>query len=565
MGWGAPGFVLADTKREMAAAIVHDPALHPASSSTLGLPLSLAQLRGVALAVVLVAAGFTRAGHLATYGFSEDEINKVHAVEEYREGRLGANAEHPMLMKLAMWGSVALSERWNAIATRERTISLESAIRLPNALAGAATTLLLFAIVELLFGAPAAFAASALWALDVNAIAISRIGKEDTFLLLFFLLAVWCYERAKRQGVTDPSGAQRWYAGSGAAFGLMLASKYMPGYLPIYALFNTISDREPGANRPNRRWHFGAMAVVFGAANIAIFFPDTWRYCVAYVQGGMLVHHGNPYAGSLYVTNIPVSPLGMPATYYLRLITTKVPLAVLGAAFAGGIELIRRRRERGFVLLRVLLLFLLVPYSLMAAKFIRYALPMFAVIDVMAGVGIVSGVTWLLRKSWLPRQTRIVTASAATTLLVIGAVTAPASAAPYFSIFQNAIGERVAPPAVTFPEETYDFGVREAVSAIASAAAPGALIVSDAPDVVAYYLKGSTRPDLRVGSLSARGIPSHEPEVWVIVQEEHVTFENQLLIRQLRGATPWREIAAGNARAAQVFRIERGLPCCAAS
>jgi 4-amino-4-deoxy-L-arabinose transferase-like glycosyltransferase len=272
---------------------------------------------------------------------------------------------------------------------------------LPNALAGTATTLVLFLVVELLFGAPAAIAASALWALDVNAISISRIGKEDTFLLLFFLVAVWCYERGKRQGVTDPSAAQRWYAGSGAAFGLMLASKYMPQYLPIYALFNTLTDREPGANRPDRRWHFGAMAIAFAVANVAIFFPDTWRYCVAYVQGGMLVHHGNPYAGQLYVTNIPISPLGMPATYYLRLVATKVPLAVLGAAFAGGIELIRRRHERGYVLLRVLILFLLVPYSLMAAKFLRYALPLFAVIDILAGVGIVAGVAWLLRKGWL--------------------------------------------------------------------------------------------------------------------------------------------------------------------
>src|SRR5260370_42587238 len=118
--------------------------------------MSLAQLRGVALAVVLAAAGLTRTAHLATYGFSEDEINKVHAVEEYRQGRFGANAQHPMLMKLAMWGSVALSERWNDVATPERAISLETAIRLPNALAGAATTRPLFAIVERLFGASAA-------------------------------------------------------------------------------------------------------------------------------------------------------------------------------------------------------------------------------------------------------------------------------------------------------------------------------------------------------------------------------------------------------------------------
>jgi hypothetical protein len=549
----------------MATAIAEAPALRETPGSLLGLSVSIAQLRVIALAVVLVAAGLTRTVHLATYGFSEDEINKVHAVEEYRRGRFGANAEHPMLMKLAMWGSVALSERWNAVATPERRIALETAIRLPNALAGAATTLVLFVVVELLFGLPAAIASSTLWALDVNAISIGRIGKEDTFLLLFFLVAVWCYERGKRQGVSDPSAAQRWYAGSGAAFGLMLASKYMPQYLPIYALFNTLTDKEPGANRPDRRWHFGAMAIAFAVANVAIFFPDTWRYCVAYVQGGMLVHHGNPYAGELYVTNIPISPLGMPPTYYLRLIATKVPLAVLGAAFAGGIELIRRRRERGFVLLRVLLLFLLVPYSLMAAKFLRYALPMFALIDVLAGIGFVSGVAWLLRKRWLPLQVRTATACAATAVLTVGAVTAPASAFPFFSTFQNAIGERLAPPAVTFPEETYDFGVREAVSAIAGSAAPAAVIVSDAPDVVAHYLQGSTRPDLRVGSLSAGGIPSREPEVWVIVQNEHLTFENQLLVWQLRRMAPWREIAAGNARAAQVFRIERRLPCCAAS
>jgi hypothetical protein len=557
--------VLALTNREMATAIVHPPALGTTSSSTLGFSISVAQLRGIALAVVLAAAALTRTTHLATYGFSEDEMNKVHAVEEYRHGRFGANAEHPMLMKLAMWGSVALSERWNAAATPERTIPLETAIRLPNALAGAATTLVLFLVVELLFGVPAALVASALWALDVNAISISRIGKEDTFLLLFFLVAVWCYERAKRLRATEPSHVQRWYAASGAAFGLMLASKYMPQYLPIYALFNTLTDTEPGANRPNRGWHFGAMAMAFAVANVAIFFPDTWRYCVAYVQGGMLVHHGNPYAGQLYVTNVPISALGMPATFYLRLIATKVPLVVLGAAFAGGIELIRRRRERGFVLLRVLLLFLLVPYSLMAAKFLRYALPLFAVIDIVAGVGIVSGVAWLLRKGWLPQAVRIATACAAVALLAVGAVMAPVSAGPFFSLSQNAIGERLESPAVTFPEETYDFGVREAVSAIAGAAAPAAVIVSDAPAVVAHYLKGTTRPDLRVASLSASGIPSGEPEVWVIVQDEHLTFENELLVRQLRGTAPWREIAAGNARAAQVFRIERRLPCDAAS
>ena len=64
------------------------------------------------------------------------------------------------------------------------------------------------------------------WALDVNAAAINRIGKEDTFLLLFLLLGAYFYERAKVQARLhgDTEGAQRWYARSGGAFGLMLAS-----------------------------------------------------------------------------------------------------------------------------------------------------------------------------------------------------------------------------------------------------------------------------------------------------------------------------------------------------
>jgi hypothetical protein len=43
----------------MATAIAHDPALQATSSSTLGLSISLAQLRVIVPAVVLVAAGLT--------------------------------------------------------------------------------------------------------------------------------------------------------------------------------------------------------------------------------------------------------------------------------------------------------------------------------------------------------------------------------------------------------------------------------------------------------------------------------------------------------------------------
>ena len=183
----------------------------PATWTAIDWPIVLpwARAKFVVLAAATVLALTFRVAALSTYGLSEDEINKVHAIEQYRAGHLSANAEHPMLMKLAMWGSVSLSDAWNRTAPDGLAIPLETALRLPNAIAGAATTLVVFGVADLLFGGTVAAVAAALWAFDINAIAINRIGKEDTFLLLFFMLAVFCYERAKRLGSYDLRTAQR--------------------------------------------------------------------------------------------------------------------------------------------------------------------------------------------------------------------------------------------------------------------------------------------------------------------------------------------------------------------
>jgi len=516
----------------------------------------LPRARFVVVAAATVVALSFRVSALSTYGLSEDEINKVHAIEQYRAGRFGANAEHPMLMKLAMWGSVSLSDAWNRIAPPDRTIALETAIRLPNAVAGAATTLVMFGVADLLFGGAAAAVVAAIWAFDVNAIAINRIGKEDTFLLLFFLLAVFCYERAKRIGSLDVLRAQRWYTLSGAAFGLMLASKYMPQYLGIYALFNALTDREPGANKPRPLWFYGAMAAMFVAANPAVMLPQTWTYMASYVRGDMLAHHGYGYAGALYVTNVPVSPLGVPPTYYLRLFATRVPLVLLAAMVPGAIEMIRRRQERGFVLLRILAVLLLVPYSLMAAKFLRYALPMLATLDLIAAVGLVAGIGWLLRKQWLSIVTRWSVAALAIAVFFAGLASAPQAAAPFYSLFQNAVGVRLDPNGSAFPEQTYDYGVREAAAAIARAAARSAVVMTDAPAVAAEYLRRDGRPDLAVRPLSLGRAATGDVETWVLVQDEHITFENQWLVERLRARQqPWIEFRMDHMLALQLFRI----------
>jgi len=542
-----------------AAAVSTPPATHPASVTfDDAFPASRAAITAFVLVAVLGLGLGLRAADLSIYGFSADEINKVRAIGEYSRGHFLVNAEHPMLMKLAMWASVNVSETWNQLATPVSPIAMEAAIRLPNALVGAATAVVIFGVCDVLFGTAVGLMASLFWALDVNAIAINRIGKEDTFLLFFFLLAVFFYERGKRVGADEPAGATRWYTASGAAFGLMLASKYFPQYLGVYALYNLITDPSPGDNRPDKLRYYGAMLAAFLIANPIVMHPDTWRYCVGYVLGTTVEHHGYSFAGGLY-ENTPLPSLhGVPVTFYARMLATKVPMVVLGAMLVGMVEMVRHRRERGFRLLQLWGGLFFVGYSVMSAKFLRYGLPLFAVTDILAAIGVVAGIRWLLRKNWLLPQTRVSVTAAALTLSILAPLVACHTSRPFYSLFRNAIGERSAPEGGTFPEETYDYGVREAVRQIVATAEPGSAIVSDAPDVVAYYLERSARRDLVVRSLSANGVASAATQSFVVVQGEHLTFENRDIVSRLQHtAAPWRQIHAGDALAAQIFQVPR--------
>ncbi len=519
--------------------------------------LSRAQVRAAVLGLTLVLAlGFRLAG-LGAYGYSEDEINKLHAIERYSALDFSANAEHPMLMKLAMLGSTRAAAAVNHVVG-ETAISAEAALRAPNAIAGALTTLVIFLLVELMFDWPTASWAALLWALDVNATAVNRIGKEDTFLLAFFLLGAWLYERGKHQGRTDPRGAQRWYQRSGAAFGLMMASKYMPHYFGLYALFNRASDPKPGANRPDKRRFYLALGAAFLAVNFTVFLPATWSYVAHYVDGDTVIHHGYVFAHQLYANNVSDSPGGQPVYFYAVYLLTKVPLAVL-AAFAFGLwQLVARRKERGFVFLRVFLVFVLVPYSLVAAKFVRYMLPVFAVIDIIAAVGVVTVLRWL-ETARIPRSLRCTAAGAIVALAAIGPLAAQVGAAPYYSLYENAAGSVAAADGPLFPtDELYDLGLREAVDAVAAEAGPGAVVASDGSSVVAEYLDEFGRRDLRATSLSRDGLPMSPVETWVLVQDGHIYFENQAIVARLRATVaPWRRVRVRGTTAVEIYRLPR--------
>jgi hypothetical protein len=69
----------------------------------------------VALSALIIAGFGFRVTGLSAEGLSEDELNKLNAVADYRaHGVTAANGEHPMLMKSLQAGSIILAEQWNA-------------------------------------------------------------------------------------------------------------------------------------------------------------------------------------------------------------------------------------------------------------------------------------------------------------------------------------------------------------------------------------------------------------------------------------------------------------------
>ena len=515
--------------------------------------------RIIALVLILCVtmAAWFRLGALDASGFAEDEIDILRAVESYQHFDFAANAEHPMLGKLLAFGSLHAADEWNHVAPRLRlgVITPETALRFPVAFAGGLTTLAIFLFVQQLFHTEVGLWAALLWALDVNATGINRLGKEDTLLVFFFFAAAWLFERGKRESRANAESAQRWYTASGVAFGLMTASKYMPHYLGLHGVVNTITGLEPGERFPRNGRLFLGFVAAFFSTNFALLLPATWRHILRYLHGGQVIHTGYTFAHQIYVNTVDVTPWGIPPTFYLMFLATKVPGLVLAAFAVGLVQLARHSQERGFIFMRVFLLFFLLPYSLIAAKFVRYILPLLAFVDILAAVGIVWGLRQLARCITGSRW-RLLAVTAGTLCCAISPLYAQISTHPFPGFYQNAIGAHIAPAGYLFPEAFNDAGVREAVGLIARQARPRAVIASDATTVVAEYLARAGRSDMHAWSISRDGLPMGSVETWVLVQNEHRYFENEAVIEQLqRRLQPWREVRVLGAVAVQVFHL----------
>lgn len=498
--------------------------------------------RKLLIIVIIVAIGFcARVYRLDSAGFAEDETNKIFALRSYRQGDFTANAEHPMVMKLLCYASLGAASAWNGAVGQKLglPVSEEAALRLPNATAGALTVVPLLLLTTGLLGFRVGFITSLLWALGLDAIWFNRTAKEDTLLVFFMLCGFYLYHRAKHLPASNVCGQERLFSLAGAAFGMMMASKYFPHYFGINALFYTLVGFDSRNNRPLTRamWlkYFAALVLAFSLFNPAAFFPQTWRYLWKYVNEEMLTHHGYLVMDKLFINDLTQTPGGNPWYFYFLFIAVKLPLPLLVAFGVGLVEIFRRRGSypdsRGYLFLRLMLVCWFVPQSLVGAKFLRYSLTLMPLLYMTAAIGIV--VMWRALASAikaLPTNRQLARAAtvaiAAAFMIAPAIITIKSLVKSYPSLYVNVFGRgRVG---YFFPhDEFYDVGARESIQFIAQTARPDAAMASEIPGVVEYYLERFKRPDIRSRIISQPGfsLTQDRPD-FILLQRGRVYFEN---------------------------------------
>lgn len=464
--------------------------------------------------IALLGFGF-RAYELGAEGLSEDELNKLQAVEQYRSHGLSSiNGEHPFLMKALQAVTVVAAERWNSSSVAAQypsaQVSTETALRLPSTIFGAATALLIFLLVSELFGNEIALIAAALWAFDPSAIGFNRIAKEDTFLLFFFLLANVFWLKSQRAAESGTRNPEPLYWATAAAYGAMMASKYLPHLMAVgisyYYIFQGI---------PRTRWRMGkkrfliffaVMGVVFLICNPTILLPGTWHEMRVFAGEKRIGHGSYEFMGTLYLNQLSLWLKGMPWYFYYVFIGVKLPLTTVAAFLLGLPLLFRKRLGDGRYFLFFWLLFWFMPFTVMGGKYTRYfttALPLVLIIGALGIHFLAQTVGTALSSLVKNERLSAMVRAAVVALALLMPITASFGAAPFYRLYTNTLGTSLAEVGSYFPhDEFYDGGVRDAAREIARLAKPQARVASETPGLFEHYTRLAGRNDLAFISLS---------------------------------------------------------------
>lgn len=557
---------------------------------------------------VIVVAGFgLRAANLSAEGLSEDELNKLQAVADYREfGLSPANAEHPMLMKAVQTASVVLCEKWNetffaglnenlsaspTVALQESArrreeadreefqpptpleesvtsvgralrIAPETALRLPGAIFGALTALLIFLVTRSLFGTSIALLAAALWALDPTAISFNRIAKEDTFFIFFFLFGTVFWLRAQACAERDEGNYNPLMWAAAACFGAMLASKYYPHFLTICAAYYYIF-----IGLPTTRWHVGkvrwlififVIGVAFVICNLTILLPGTWTEMRAFASERRISHDAYEYVGNLYPNQITYWLRGVPWTFFFLFTLVKIPLLTLTGLLAGLPLLFRRKLGDGRYLLLILLFFFFMPFSVLGGKFARYYTLVHPPVHITAAIGIYFLTRWLASRAHTAQAKSFVAAALIFATLALSLV-ASLRTAPHYRLYNNIIGGGQRHAGEFFPhDDFYDASMREATFEIARRAALNTRVASESPRLFLHYAALAGRTDLAALSLSdATARATLRAGDHVIIARGRRYFSNDAVIGRLqRTGSPVVELKLGETPSTKIYQLD---------
>lgn len=525
----------------------------------------------IALALTIALGFGLRVVQLGAEGLSEDELNKLHAVEDYRaHGLTAANGEHPMLMKALLTVSIVAAETWNEssiVASHQSLIvSTEAALRFPGVLFGAMTSLLIFLVVTELLGHDIALIAAVLWAIDPSGIGFSRIAKEDTFLLFFFLLANVFWVRGQRAAESGIGKPERFYWLTAVAFGAMVASKYLPHLIAISGSYYYTFQRIP-----TRRWQMGKqkwlvffaiMGLTFILCNPTILLPGTWHEMKLFAGEGRIGHDSYEFMGTLYRNQLTLWLKGSPWYFYFVFMGVKLSLPILVAFLVGLPFLFRKRLGDGRFLFLFWMFYWFVPFTVLGGKFTRYFTIALPVVLITAAIGIqfvAQLVARFVARSFENQSLSTYARALVIMLPLIFPLVASAVMAPHYRLYTNWLGGGWGAAGSYFPhDEFYDASVRQAAMEIAGRARHGARIASETSGLFDYYARQAGRTDLITISLSEPvAVQQLEAEDFVVIARGRRYFSNDYLLKALQqNATPTWNLSLGKASSMAVYELD---------
>ena len=520
--------------------------------------------------LVLVGFGFRVSG-LGAEGLSEDELNKLQAVADYREhGFTSANGEHPLLMKALQTGSLVLADKWNSIPSLggRWPVSTESALRFPGIVFGALSVVLIYLVAAELFGAEVGLVAAALWAFDPTAIGLNRVAKEDTFLTFFFLLANVFWLRGQRVAESQPHRhPEKYYWATAVAFGAMIASKYVPQMIGVsfsyYWMFQRI---------PETRWRLGKkrllicvifMGATFLALNPTILLPATWKQMGLFAGQKLIGHDGYEFMGQLYSHRMTDWLRGTPWYFYEVLVAVKLPVLTVAGFLVGLPLLFRRKLGDGRYLIIFWLFIFTMMFSFAGGKFTRYFTVVLPAILITSAIGIQFAGNWLAEKftevfgvHGRSSYFRL----ALSLLVVLLSFEAAASFRPHFRLYTNDIGGGPGKAGYFFPhDEFYDASMREAIFEIAKRARPGARVASESQTLCSYYAQRAGRSDLGCVFLSdPSALQQLREGDFVIDARGRRYFSNELVLSTLQqSGNPAFRLSLRQTPSVSVYQLDR--------